>query len=88
MRRLDFAHTKTKAQISFAEMYCKADQCLCFRYTDSTVPLLSKSKISSFKPSSVTVQPGLCRTRFETPRLRKKHRGSFNTQTGYPDVLM
>ena len=31
---------------------CKADQCLCFRYTDSTFPLLSKSK---------TVQARLCR---------------------------
>ena len=41
---------------------CEADQCLCFRYTDSTIPLLSKSKISSLQPSSVTVQPGLCRT--------------------------
>ena len=27
---------------------CKADQRLCFRYSDSTIPLLSKSKISSF----------------------------------------
>ena len=26
---------------------CKADQCLCFLYTDSTMPRLSKSKISS-----------------------------------------
>ena len=26
---------------------CEADQHLCFRYTDSTIPLLSKSKISS-----------------------------------------
>ena len=26
---------------------CEADQCLCFRYTDSTIPLLSNSKISS-----------------------------------------
>ena len=24
---------------------CEADQCLCFRFTDSTIPLLSKSKI-------------------------------------------
>ena len=39
---------------------CKADQHLCFCYTDSTIPLLSKSKISSLKPSSVTVQPCLC----------------------------
>ena len=27
---------------------CEADQRLCFRYTDSTIPLLSKSKSSSF----------------------------------------
>ena len=26
---------------------CKADQCLCFRYTDSTVTLPFKSEISS-----------------------------------------
>ena len=26
---------------------CEADQCLCFRYSDSTIPLLAKSKISS-----------------------------------------
>ena len=40
---------------------CAADQRLCFRYTDSTIPLLSKSEISSLYPSSVAVQPGLCR---------------------------
>ena len=44
----------------------EADQRLCFRYTDSTVPLLLKSKISSLLPSSVLVQPGLCRTWSET----------------------
>ena len=27
---------------------CEADQCLCFHYTDSTIPLLSKLKISRF----------------------------------------
>ena len=41
---------------------CEADQRLCFRYTDSTIPLLSKSNISILKPSSVLVQPGLCLT--------------------------
>ena len=46
----------------------KADQGLCFRYTDSTIPLLPKSEISSLKPSSVAVQPGLCRTWSETPK--------------------
>ena len=47
---------------------CAADQRLCFRYTDSTIPLLPKSEISSLWPSSVAVQPGLCRTRSETPK--------------------
>ena len=44
----------------------EADQCLCFRYIDSTIPLLSKSEISSLKPSSVAVQPGMSRTWSET----------------------
>ena len=39
---------------------CETDQHLCFRCTDSTIPLLSKSKISSLYPSSETVQPDLC----------------------------
>ena len=46
----------------------EADQRLCFCYIDSTIPLLPKSKISSLYPSSVTVQPGLCRTWSETRR--------------------
>ena len=46
----------------------EADQRLCFRYTDSTIPLLPKSEISSVQPSSVVVQPGLCRTLSETPK--------------------
>ena len=46
----------------------EADQRLCFRYTDSTIPLLLKSEISSLYPSSVVVQPGLCRTWSETPK--------------------
>ena len=45
---------------------CEADQRLCFRYTDSTIPLLSKSEISSLWPSSVAEQPGLCQTWLET----------------------
>ena len=47
---------------------CTADQRLCFRYRYSTIPLLPKSEISSLKPSSVVVQPGLCRTWSETPK--------------------
>ena len=46
----------------------EADQRLCFRYTDSTIPLLSKCEISSIYPSSVALQPGLCRTWSETPK--------------------
>ena len=47
---------------------CAADQRLCFRYTDSEISLLPKSKISSLKPSSVAVQLGLCGTLSETPK--------------------
>ena len=43
-------------------------QSLCSRYTDSTMPLLPKSEISSLQPSSVAVQPGLCQTWSETPK--------------------
>ena len=44
----------------------EADQCLCFRYRDSTITLLSKSKISSLYQSPVLVQLGLCQTCSET----------------------
>ena len=40
----------------------EADQRLCFRYSDSTIPLLLKSEISCFCLFSVLVQAGLCRT--------------------------
>ena len=49
--------------------YREADQRLCFRFIDSTIPLLSKSEISSLSPSSVAAQPGLCQTRSETRML-------------------
>ena len=44
-----------------------ADQRLCFHYTESTIFLLPKYKISSIQPSSAVVQPGLCHTWSETP---------------------
>ena len=47
----------------------EAEQRLCFLYINSTIPLLSKSEISSPYPSSVAEQPGLCRTRSETRTL-------------------
>ena len=56
---------------------CEADQRLCFRYSDSTVPLLLKSKISSFLLFYVLVQPGLCRTCTETTLLVFQRDGSF-----------
>ena len=49
--------------------YREADQRLCFHYIDSTIPLFSKSEISSLLPSFLAVQPGLCRTRLETRML-------------------
>ena len=54
----------------------EADQRLCFRYTDSTIPLLPKSKISSLWHSSVLVQPGLCQTCSETTLLVVPRGGS------------
>ena len=47
----------------------EADQRLCFRYSDSTISLLLKSKILSFWLFSVLVQVGLCRTCSETTLL-------------------
>ena len=49
MRKPAFAYAKTKAQISCT--VCAADQCLCFRYIDSTIPLVSK--IRNFKPLAI-----------------------------------
>ena len=60
---------------------CAADQRLCFRYTDSTIPLLPKLEISSLLPFCVVVQPGLCRTWSETPKtgfLTKRLKCSFS----------
>ena len=60
---------------------CTADQRLCFHYTDSTISLLLKSEISSFKPVSVTVQPGLCQTWSEP------HIVGFHTQAQMVDYV-
>ena len=57
--------------------YCEADQHLCFRYSDSTVPLLLKSEISSLELFSVTVQVSLCRTWWETTLLVFPQGGSY-----------
>ena len=52
---------------------CAADQRLCFRYTDSTIPLLPKSEISSLLPASVVEQTGLCQIWSETPKTGFSH---------------
>ena len=46
----------------------EADQRFCVLYMDSTVARIPKSKMPSLQPSSVVVQPGLCRTWSETPK--------------------
>ena len=56
----------------------EADQRLCFRYSDSTIPLLLKSEISSFYLFSVTVQGGLCLTWSETTLLVFPRGGSIS----------
>ena len=57
---------------------CEADQHLCFCYMDSTIPLLSKFKISSLYPSSsVNVQPSLCWTGLEPKLLVFSCRGLY-----------
>ena len=56
-----------------------ADQHLCFRYIDSTIPFLSNCEISSLESSSVVVQPGLCRSWSETLMA-----GFLMTRLNYP----
>ena len=61
MRKPDFCICENED----ADQLCgsrEADQRLCFRYTDSTIPLLPKSEISSLLPSCCVAQPGLCGT--------------------------
>ena len=55
---------------------CEADQRLCFRYSDSTIPLLLKSETSLYL-FPVLVQVGLCRTCSETTLLIFPRGGSF-----------
>ena len=57
---------------------CTADQRLCFRNSDSAIPLLLKSEISSFLLFSVLVQVGLCQTCSETTLLVFPRGGSNN----------
>ena len=71
-----------KPTICIDENKGEADQRLCFRYPDSTIPLLLKSEISSFYLFSVLVQAGLCQTCSETTLLVFPRDGSINTPDG------
>ena len=59
-------------------------QRLCSRYTDSTIPLLLKSEISSFQPASVTVHAGLRRTWSETKLFVFSRTGSYILLMQFP----
>ena len=61
MRKQTFCICENKG-INQLRSNCEADQSISFRFTNSTIPLLFHSKISSLYPSSVFVQLGLCRT--------------------------
>ena len=65
MRKLDFCLGENNGADHLRSDW-EADQHLCFRYCDGTIPLLLKSKISSFLPSSEPAQAGLCVTWSET----------------------
>ena len=67
---------KTKAQIKCI-VTVQLISAFGFHYTDSTIPLLPRFKISSLQPSSVVVQTGLCRIWSETPETGFSRQGSF-----------
>ena len=56
-----------------------ADQRLCFRHTDSTIPLLPKYQISRLWPSCVVAQPVLCGPGRKPRRPVFSQRGSFTS---------
>ena len=60
MRKPDFCLCENKGADQLRSD-CKADQRLCFCYMDSTIPLLSKLKISRC-PAIFCAQLSLCRT--------------------------
>ena len=51
---------------------CEADQRLCFSYRDSTIPLLLKSKISSFCDCIARFSLSLEQTDFKIPFINFK----------------
>ena len=67
MRKPDFGICENKDSDQLCG-YLEANQRLCFRYIDSTMPILPKSEILLLQPYFVATQPGLCRTWSETPK--------------------
>ena len=60
----------------------EADQRLCFHYIDSTIPLLSKSEISSLYSSLLWLYSPVCVRPGRKPRRSVfSHRGSFDHQS-------
>ena len=53
-----FVHMRKKG-VDQRCSHCTADQRFCFRYADSTIPLLLRIEISSLWLFSVTEQPNL-----------------------------
>ena len=68
MKLLDQAKNELRREKTGFLHNREADQRLCFRYIDSTIPLLPKYEMSSLSLSSVVVQPSLCGTWSETPK--------------------
>ena len=52
---------------------CEADQCLCFRRADHTIPLISESNMSSLLSTYVLVQLDLCDGPIRKPHCRFSH---------------
>ena len=67
MRKPDICLCENKAADQLCSN-CTADQRLCFRYSDSTTPLLLIAKLSSLWPASVTVKADLCQNWSKTPK--------------------
>ena len=86
--KCSYSLTPEVQHVSYIMTDCKADQHLCICYTDCTIPVLSKCKISSFYPSSVTVQLGLCRIWWEPKLLVFSCTGSNiqNTCVGHAKI--
>ena len=65
---------------------CAADQRLCFRHAESTIPLLPKSEISSLWPSYVAVQPVFVGPGQKPRRPVFSQRGSIDLLTHSPHI--